>query len=103
MGKDWRHGNKNRDKVRKFNKDEHRKQKHEKAALRSVDVDQLLDVEDEAGNTFFSTDIDKKEENRSLFPIGCENEKDFLREIGDEKQLADDDWQQTANGFSRDD
>jgi hypothetical protein len=85
MGKDWRHGDKNRDKVRKFNKDEHRKQKHEKAALRAVDVDKLLEVEDEAGNTFYTTNANVFNDEQEKLTIEEStrmiDEREFLREI----------------------
>lgn len=42
------------DKARKFNRDEKRKKKHERDALRAGDIEKLINVETETGNTFYS-------------------------------------------------
>jgi hypothetical protein len=86
------------DKARKFNKDEKRKQKHERDALRSGNVEKLVDVEDETGNTFYSTGIIEKESNKDLWPRGCPNEEAFEREIDAFDRSEYEHWLEKQNG-----
>lgn len=72
------------DRAKEFNRDEKRKQKHERDALRSGDIERLVNVEDETGNTFFSTEPPETE-HRHLWPKGCRSEEEFRRELDDDE------------------
>lgn len=95
--KDNRYKSYRSDKAKGFNKDERRKQKHERDALRSNNIERLIDVEDESGNTFYSTDGIDRQENRSLWPNGCTSEEEFANEIDAYDHSEFEEWLKDKN------
>lgn len=89
------------DRAKEFNRDERRKQKHERDALRSGNVDRLIDIEDESGNTFYTADGIDYQLNRSLWPSGCTSEKEFEREINASNILDFEEWQANQKDYEK--